>query len=134
VKYKITSADIVSEDFDGETVVLDLGTGRYFGLNASASALWSALSSGADTAELETLGAAPDWVEGFAADCLQAGLLVEAPEAAASGLPAALHMPTDAPPRLEVHSELSDLIAADPIHDVDLQTGWPHLPPDQVGR
>lgn len=87
MKYRISSDDIVSEDFDGETVVLDLGTGRYFGLNATASALWSPLSSGVDRAVLQAMGVAKGWIDSFAANCQQAGLLVTAPEAAEFGVP-----------------------------------------------
>lgn len=134
MKYRISSDDVVFEDFDGEMVVLDLGTGRYFGLNASASALWAALSGGVETASLAAAGAPAGWIAGFAAEAVQAGLLVEAPDAPETPLPAGFRLPTDAAPSLEAHSELSDLIAADPIHDVDLQAGWPHLPPDQVDR
>lgn len=134
MKYRTASDDVVSENFDGETVVLDLGTGRYFGLNAAASALWSALSCGVSDAVLRNAGVARDWIDAFATDCLGAGLLVEVPDAPDAALPDGFRMPVDAPPRLEAHSELSDLIAADPIHDVDLEAGWPHLPPDQGNR
>lgn len=134
MKYKTASEDVVFEDFDGETVVLDLGTGRYFGLNAAASALWPTLSSGVDSAALARAGVDPSWVSRFARDCIEAGLLVEAPETPERRLPVGFQVPVDAPPQIEVHSELSDLIAADPIHDVDLEVGWPHLPPDQGNR
>lgn len=70
MKYRISSDDVVFEDFDGEMVVLDLGTGRYFGLNASASVLWVALSTGVETASLADAGAPADWIAGFAAECV----------------------------------------------------------------
>jgi len=134
LKYKVASDDVVFEVFDGETVVLDLGTGRYFGFNVAASALWQALSIGVESAALAGTGVDPAWVSRFVADCLEAGLLIEAPETPGNPLPVGFHVPADAPPQIEVHSELSDLIAADPIHDVDLEVGWPHLPMGQGNR
>jgi hypothetical protein len=31
-----------------------------------------------------------------------------------------------APPMLEKYDEIADIIAMDPIHDVDPDKGWPH--------
>ena len=33
-----------------------------------------------------------------------------------------------AAPDLEIYDDLSDLILADPIHDVDNAEGWPKMP------
>ncbi|RVB09604.1 PqqD family protein, partial [Mesorhizobium sp. M7A.F.Ca.CA.004.05.1.1] len=49
--YAIASKDIVFESFDGEAVVLDLTTGKYFGFSDSGSRLWDALSSGVPASE-----------------------------------------------------------------------------------
>ena len=41
--FAISSPDIVFEEFDGDLVALDLGSGRYFGFNAPARLVWNAL-------------------------------------------------------------------------------------------
>jgi hypothetical protein len=32
------------------------------------------------------------------------------------------------PADLDVYSDLADLIAMDPVHEIDTLTGWPHRP------
>src|SRR5215510_13507050 len=44
--YVVANRDIVSEDFDGEFIVLDLGSGKYYSMDAAASALWRAITAG----------------------------------------------------------------------------------------
>ena len=40
------SADVVFRELDGETVLLDFATGRYFGLNAVGTRLWMLIGEG----------------------------------------------------------------------------------------
>src|SRR5215510_13136615 len=44
--YAIASVDIVSEEFEGEFVVLDLSCGKYYSMDAAASVLWRAIVAG----------------------------------------------------------------------------------------
>jgi hypothetical protein len=45
--YEIAGRDIVSESFDGDIVVLDLNSGKYFGFTDAGSGIWEALAAGA---------------------------------------------------------------------------------------
>ncbi|TQN37944.1 coenzyme PQQ synthesis protein D (PqqD) [Blastococcus colisei] len=45
----------VWREIDGETVVLDVASGSYLGLNATGSQLWGALVEGASRADLVSL-------------------------------------------------------------------------------
>jgi hypothetical protein len=36
-------------------------------------------------------------------------------------------------PRLEKHTDMQDLILLDPVHEVDPQRGWPHVPEHSNG-
>jgi hypothetical protein len=118
-RYKLVGPDVVHEEFDGEIVVLNLQTGQYFGLNEAGATLWMAIESGSDpVAVSKTHGAA------FSARLVELGLIVQSDETA---------LPTQAQdfasaPSIEVYDDLSDLILADPIHDVDEEQGWPKLP------
>jgi len=40
--------DVMSRELDGEAVLLDLTSGRYFGLNATAARVWALLVEGLD--------------------------------------------------------------------------------------
>ena len=43
--YAVASEEIIFESFDGDAVVLDIGTGRYFGFSDLGSCAWEALAS-----------------------------------------------------------------------------------------
>jgi hypothetical protein len=47
------NGEVLSRVLDGEAVLLDLGSGSYFGLNEVATLIWSLLERGATLAELE---------------------------------------------------------------------------------
>jgi hypothetical protein len=40
------SPDVVFRDLEGEAVILDLASGRYFGLNAVGTRIWALLDAG----------------------------------------------------------------------------------------
>jgi hypothetical protein len=131
--YAIASKDIVFETFDGEAVVLDLATGKYFGFSDTGSRLWDALASGVQASDLvgiETgagiLGAAE--IDGFVSRLVEFGLLTAL--AGAAPQPLSTEMLTQfagssEPLKVEIHDDLADLIVVDPIHEVDEPLGWP---------
>ncbi|KRB34393.1 hypothetical protein ASD99_01875 [Mesorhizobium sp. Root695] len=130
--YAISSKDIVFESFDGEAVVLDLSSGKYFGFSDSGSRIWQALSSGVDaqaliglTAGASTIG--PAELEGFVSQLLELGLLVglDAPPQPLPDELLAELAATSEPLTVNVHDDLADLIIVDPIHEVEEPVGWP---------
>ncbi|MER8629066.1 PqqD family protein [Mesorhizobium opportunistum] len=131
--YAIASKDIVFESFDGEAVVLDLTTGKYFGFSDSGSRLWDALSSGVPASELVgaataagALGAAE--IDGFVSQLLEFGLLAAVADAAARPVPSELLAQlagASEPLKVDIHDDLADLIVVDPIHEVEEPLGWP---------
>ena len=46
------SPDVVFRELDGEAVLLDFNTGRYFGLNTVGTRVWTLLASGASVADV----------------------------------------------------------------------------------
>ncbi|TPM40195.1 PqqD family protein [Mesorhizobium sp. B2-3-4] len=126
--YAVASKDIVFESFDGDAVVLDLSTGKYFGFSDSGSGVWQALSSGVSAAALAETGAiASAELATFIARLLEFGLLAPA-DTAPNPLPGDLISQLAAarePLSVDVHDDLADLIVVDPIHEVDEPLGWP---------
>lgn len=130
--YAIASRDVVFESFDGEAVVLDLSSGKYFGFSDSGSRIWQALSSGVDaqaliglTAGASTIG--PAELDGFVAQLVELRLLTRS-DAPAQPLPGGLLAElaaTSEPLNVSVHDDLADLIIVDPIHEVEEPLGWP---------
>jgi hypothetical protein len=119
VRYQLAGPDIVHEEFDGEIVILNLQSGQYFGLNDSGAALWTVVQAGGDPA-----GVSAEHGPVFAARLVELGLVVESGEPV-EVVPA---QAIDTAPKIEIYDDLSDLILADPIHDVDQDEGWPKLP------
>lgn len=118
-RFSRSSPDIVHEDFDGDLVILNLQTGEYFGLNLAAATLWNEIMAGRDP----TL-AAGDAGTRFVGRLQELGLVIASDDPPETTAPLSL----DAVPVVDVYSDLSDLILADPIHDVDEAAGWPKRP------
>jgi hypothetical protein len=129
-RLNLAGPDIVFEEFDGDLVVLNLSTGRYFGFNPSASVLWSALAAGACPADLKAHLAPGIDLATFVGALHENALVIEGdapPTPVTDDLRTQLAGLT-AQPQLEIYDDLSDLIVADPIHDTDEAQGWPVRP------
>lgn len=135
IRYKINEPDVTAETFEGEVIVINLANGRYHSLRGTGAWLWQALTAGLSRREaIDRLRAAgsvePDAAEQASAfiDRLAAEeLLVAAPERVDGGAAG-----VDAPgaflaPLMETFTDMENLLAIDPIHEVDVQ-GWPHTP------
>ena len=121
-RYEAAVPDVVSEDIEGELLVINLATGVYFrGQGASAQA-WKALSSGVPVEQFDAASQAA--VRAFVAELLADGLIRALPgtEAPASMTTVSL---SDSTLRLERFEDLADMLALDPVHDVDPKAGWP---------
>lgn len=123
--YSISSSDIVFEEFGGEMVILNLGSGKYFGLNASGAMSWDAISKGATVARLTPETAKQTQLAVFIERLLEFGLITPA-DVDSGYAPSSFNL--NAAPEIEVYDDLADLIIADPIHDVDADSGWPVRP------
>jgi hypothetical protein len=131
--YEIASKDIVFESFDGEAVVLDLSTGKYFGFSDSGSGVWQALSCGVAAHALVGRAAGGATIrlaelDSFISQLLEFGLLVrgtDAPAQPISGELLAQLAGTSEPLKVDIHDDLADLIVVDPIHEVEEPLGWP---------
>jgi hypothetical protein len=116
-------------------VVLDLSSGKYYSMDAAASALWRAIAAGVS---MPALAAAVDGASGgvnarsireFAEKLVAYGCLARSDTAgSASPIDPAIVDDLKAsatPPTVELFEDLADLIMADPIHDVEETAGWP---------
>ncbi|MEY4889872.1 MAG: hypothetical protein RIQ75_1002 [Pseudomonadota bacterium] len=128
--YSVANSEIVFEEFNGDLVVLDLGTGRYFGFNAVGAATWLALMDGACARDIASAGLDEAQLSVFLNTILREGIAIQA-EGSRSSLPvkyAELLQSSDEAPGIEAFDDLSDLMMSDPIHGVDAEMGWPHTP------
>jgi len=121
-RFKTPNENIVYEQFDKDLVILNLESGQYFGVNEAGAAVWLNLMDGGAPDDIAPTGMAA-LVAGFIEQLLGFGLI----EADAAP-PTAHALEITTAPTIEVFDDLSDLIIADPIHDVDIEAGWPTMP------
>jgi hypothetical protein len=130
---------VLDEVFDGEAVLVNLGTGRYFALDLYATQIWNVLSGGATLDELYAQmalirGEPVEEIHDPVLRCLhrfggEALMTAEGefPDAPAPPDPDSLVVE----PVVQGFAELEDLLLLDPIHDIDLAvdgSGWPTAP------
>ena len=133
------SSHVVSETIDGETILIHLGTGTYYSLDGVATAAWELLSAGAPPDELAdrfaknyglesaTIAAA---LAAFVQELRDEELMLEASDdAVASGDAEKVVLP-DVPyidPTLHKYTDMQEFMLVDPLHDVEVDAGWPHV-------
>lgn len=142
--YRVCEPDVVHETIDGETVVVNLGTGNYYSLRDAGAEVWRWIDRGATLPEIvdavERRYEAADSAIEADVSALIARLLEEQllePFARNDVLDPSRN-PSAAPPTrepyrppiLETHRDMQDLLLLDPIHDTD-DSGWPNAAEDK---
>lgn len=133
--YRFNSGTFAFESFGDEIVVLNLVDGIYYAFGGAAVIAWPyiisqysgpAIASALATKygiQADALG--PDLAE-FVAHLLGETILLTAPENTFEIDCSQLgSVPEYQGFSFERHADMEDLLTLDPIHDVDLQKGWP---------
>ncbi len=134
-RYRTNCPPIVDETLDGESIIVNLEAGTYYALVGAASYVWELLGTGAGIDDLVSQVATVYGVEEVRVredlvplleelEC--AGLVIVAGPPATDAQPAA---PTPGPgpyaaPVLTTYTDMQELLALDPVHEVD-DAGWP---------
>ncbi len=119
--YEIATPDVIAESLDGEVLIINLSTGVYFRGDSSTSQAWTAAISGSIAAPDTSQETQP--LQTFIETLLAEGLIREC----TSDEPCetlTIELPSG-PFQLEKFEDLQDMLALDPVHDVDPNTGWP---------
>ncbi|CAK0737848.1 PqqD family protein [Gammaproteobacteria bacterium] len=134
--YRINSQDVVHELIDGDAILINMTTGRYFSLEGSGAVIWEILQQGA--------ASAPTLAKELAAR-YQGDLAIMESEAVrilgemqGEGLVQVAGQEDIRPPTqvtatrlpfesltLNKYTDLEALLLLDPVHDVSSE-GWPH--------
>jgi len=135
---KVDPKSVVSDNFEGETVLIDFENGKYFSIKGSGAVIWDHLVRGISVealivelaryysvpaAKLETS------VRSFVEELLKENLIKGLTEPESSETPST--KPTGLvfeQPLIEGFDDLQDLILIDPVHDSDEERGWPVKP------
>jgi hypothetical protein len=127
-----------SENFAGEAVIIHFERGTYFSLRGSGGTIWSFLQAPTSiaviAAAVRTQEPPPSTdfeakLTAFVAKLAEHDLITSSLEQATPPMisPEAIAS-LSAAPDLEIYSDLAELIAMDPVHEIDILTGWPKAP------
>ena len=127
--------DKVSHDLlDGEIIAIHFETGTYYSMQETAAEIWLKL---ADPISLESLASHFVQIDQKGLDRLQSFLdslkqegLITCSDASDVKISRGADMGVFSEPTFEKYTDMQALLLADPIHDVELQAGWPHLKSD----
>jgi hypothetical protein len=131
LSYKIATPHITWEEFDNEYVVLDLESGRYFSFSGGSALVWRGLLAGCSpadlSAEIPELCEARTAFQMFFEALLKNGLFIaDDPATVEADIFSAEIAAVGTDFNFESFDDLADLLVADPIHDVEVDAGWPH--------
>ena len=134
--FKLNEEKMFYDMAEGQAIVINFTTGMYYGTSSLGSAVLDALLNGASVdaalAAIKALPGCPEDMDAnmtaFVNSLLEKEVIVPAetnPDAVVAINEAAL---TDGfMLSVDEFTEVQDLILADPVHDVDVEQGWPIL-------
>jgi hypothetical protein len=120
---------IAAEDFAGEVVLVDIEKGIYFSIQGLAVDLWRSFAEprqpDAVLDQFVAHGADRAVLAGALDELLRNELLCETSALPVTGPVCSMPAAGFAAPVVAVFSDLAELIAIDPVHEVDASAGWP---------
>ena len=134
--YKLNEEKMFYDYADGQAVVINYQTGMYYGMNLLSSVVLDRIVAGKDVEEIITAvkvlpQCPPDIAErvyNFVKELQEAEVIVSGPAVSGGAEPLAKEVAEDGfELKLDMFAEMSDLLRADPVHDVDMNEGWPVL-------
>lgn len=135
--FRVNAPSVAWEEFEDETVIVNLESGQYFSTRDVGAEIWRRLAQGASLARVhERILALYEVDATIASACLSEfvaalqahGLVVADETASVSVEPAEASGTTRrtfVAPVVDVYSDMQDLLLLDPIHEVD-ESGWPN--------
>ncbi|MDH6504888.1 PqqD family protein [Polynucleobacter sphagniphilus] len=128
----ICNPKIVSEEFDNEIILIDIEKGLYFTIGGLGVDLWRLYSMPCSLEYITQLlsehhiNIDPEVLSSFIDQLQKNNLLVSAAENLDVPTSRSQHLFSSIlTPSLSIYSDLAELIAIDPVHEVDKSLGWP---------
>ena len=133
--YKLNEEKMFYDMADGQAIVINFTTGMYYGTSSLGSAVLDSLLSGAAAEDVckavQALPGCPDDMEAqldtFIGQLLEKEIIVPGDAACAACAIDASALTDGFVLTVDEFAEVQDLILADPVHDVDVEQGWPIL-------
>lgn len=131
-RFELNNPPVVAEHLAEEVIAIDLKSGRYYSIRGAGAKVWLLLLAGHSPSEILSGVAGPGSHDGLAeslsqfVDGLQADGLIRPCGDAQARAPAGGLQPWAADGlRLERFTDMEDMLALDPIHEIDGTFGWP---------
>ena len=135
--YKLNEEKMFYDMAEGQAIVINFTTGMYYGTSSPGSAVLDSLLAGAAVEDvckaIQALPGCPEDIQAqldtFIGQLLEKEVIVPAE---GTGAPCAIDAASLADGftlTVDEFAEVQDLILADPVHDVDVEQGWPILNP-----
>ena len=133
--YKLNEEKMFYDMAEGQAIVINFTTGMYYGTSSLGSAVLDALLAGAsveDTCKaIQALPGCPADMEAqlntFIGQLLEKEIIVPGDATGAACAIDASSLADGFKLTVDEFAEVQDLILADPVHDVDVEQGWPIL-------
>jgi Coenzyme PQQ synthesis protein D (PqqD) len=136
IAFKINTPKVVQETIDGEVVIVHLEKGDYYSLMNSGADIWSGIEDGMSQAEIiakmeaiyegdsaEIASSVNNLIEELKAEDII--ITVEKNDNQITEIPTVETKLKFEPPSLGKYTDMEELLALDPIHEVD-EMGWPN--------
>ena len=133
--YKLNEEKMFYNMAEGQAIVINFTTGMYYGTSSLGSAVLDSLLAGAGVEEIckavQALPGCPADMEAqlnaFVGQLLEREIIVPADGTGAACVIGAASLADGFKLTVDEFAEVQDLILADPVHDVDVEQGWPIL-------
>lgn len=141
ISFQVNTPQVVCETIDGEVVIVNLEKGYYYSLLKTGAEVWSGLEQGSDRLHLidqltQTYAASYEdiatAVDEFLDHLIREELILkvesatlDSPNPTTTIAPSTSKLPFEKP-MLEKFTDMEDLLLLDPIHEVDVEVGWPN--------
>lgn len=130
--YRLNSPNCISEEIEGDLIIINLSSGRYYNMRGSSVGLWQRLAEGALPS---SIGEANKWdatqlalMARFLESLIEEGLLVKTDVPAQHVAPESLLIPApdDNSFQMDIFTDMEEILGLDPIHEADTtDAGWP---------
>lgn len=133
--YRLNEEKMFYDMAEGQAIVINFTTGMYYGTSSLGSSVLDALLAGAAAETvckaIQALPGCPEDMEAqlntFIDQLLEKEIIVPADGTGAACAIDASSLADGFNLTVDEFAEVQDLILADPVHDVDVEQGWPIL-------
>ncbi len=138
--FQVNRPSVVCETIDGEVIIVHLEKGYYYSLLKTGAEVWSAIEQGSDRLNLihrlaqayrDSEAEIAAGIDEFLERLMHEELIISvenstsAPDRNGQAIAPSTKLPFEKPV-LEKFTDMEDLLLLDPIHEVDVEAGWPN--------